>query len=288
MTNTTRSPATPGVDPAPVRLHTLRLRAAGMSAADIGRAANITKQAVHGLLARRQNWIQKNTAAALLAVPVPVADSPACRDDPERAYDDDRTAEAKAACLTCPVAAMCRDLAVQAREPWGVWGGLTVVERERLRAGSPVVTCAGCGLDCVPADGGLCSGCQPPEPGPKPYTAGYSSLLPHRDLVFSLSLDRWESPDIAALVGSTDTAVRRAQDLWGLPVTAGKRGPKTAPKPCGTPAATRRHYRRGERCDVCWPAAARGQRDTWSERRERQNQLRAERRRRPQKKEVAA
>ncbi|WP_229052056.1 WhiB family transcriptional regulator [Aeromicrobium sp. Leaf350] len=39
---------------------------------------------------------------------------------------------AKAVCATCPVIEECRDHALAAREPYGVWGGMTVEERELL------------------------------------------------------------------------------------------------------------------------------------------------------------
>jgi WhiB family redox-sensing transcriptional regulator len=43
---------------------------------------------------------------------------------------DRRDAAAKAICATCPVLAQCRSHALQVREPYGVWGGLTEDERE--------------------------------------------------------------------------------------------------------------------------------------------------------------
>jgi WhiB family redox-sensing transcriptional regulator len=39
---------------------------------------------------------------------------------------------AKAVCGRCPVVDECREHALKAREPYGVWGGLTVDEREHL------------------------------------------------------------------------------------------------------------------------------------------------------------
>lgn len=40
-----------------------------------------------------------------------------------------REAGAKAVCATCPVIEQCREHALNAREPYGVWGGMTVEER---------------------------------------------------------------------------------------------------------------------------------------------------------------
>ncbi|MFD1716611.1 WhiB family transcriptional regulator [Georgenia deserti] len=40
-----------------------------------------------------------------------------------------RDAAAKAVCATCPVIEQCREHALQVREPYGVWGGLSEDER---------------------------------------------------------------------------------------------------------------------------------------------------------------
>lgn len=45
-----------------------------------------------------------------------------------------RDAAAKAVCMACPVLAQCRRHALEVREPYGVWGGLTEEEREPLYA----------------------------------------------------------------------------------------------------------------------------------------------------------
>ena len=43
-----------------------------------------------------------------------------------------RDRAAKAVCARCPVIAECADYAIRAREPYGVWGGMTEEERERI------------------------------------------------------------------------------------------------------------------------------------------------------------
>jgi WhiB family redox-sensing transcriptional regulator len=43
-----------------------------------------------------------------------------------------REMRAKAVCAGCPVVESCLRWALQAREPYGVWGGLSVDERESL------------------------------------------------------------------------------------------------------------------------------------------------------------
>ncbi|MFT0762436.1 WhiB family transcriptional regulator [Scrofimicrobium sp. R131] len=40
-----------------------------------------------------------------------------------------RAAAAKAICATCPVLEQCREHALSAREPYGIWGGMTEEER---------------------------------------------------------------------------------------------------------------------------------------------------------------
>jgi WhiB family redox-sensing transcriptional regulator len=43
-----------------------------------------------------------------------------------------REAAAKAICAGCPVLRECREAALLAREPYGVWGGLSESDREEL------------------------------------------------------------------------------------------------------------------------------------------------------------
>ncbi|MCW2798760.1 MAG: transcription factor WhiB [Aeromicrobium sp.] len=66
----------------------------------------------------------------------------ACRTvDPETFFSPDaergprrrnREAAAKALCAVCPVIAACRAHALQVREPYGVWGGLNINERDMI------------------------------------------------------------------------------------------------------------------------------------------------------------
>lgn len=44
----------------------------------------------------------------------------------------DREDRAKSVCRGCPVIEQCRDHALSAHEPYGIWGGLTVTERTQL------------------------------------------------------------------------------------------------------------------------------------------------------------
>lgn len=186
----------------------------------------------------------------------------ACRDNPETMYRDDpgRVTAAKAVCAGCPVVAQCLTRAVRAREPWGVWGGLTVAERERLRDGHTPMRCVRCGLWCVPAgQRPVCSECAPPR-APNFIRHGAVNLAEHRQLITSCTVAGWPASDIAALIGTQPSSVSGAQRRWNLH-PAGRQGGRPS-KLCGTLAAARRHYRRGERpCAACKRAEARRHHD---------------------------
>ena len=86
--------------------------------------------------------------ASIARLPMPLQDvyewqyDGACRDvDPETFFSPDaergprrraREAAAKALCAVCPVVQECLEHALQVREPYGVWGGLTINERDNL------------------------------------------------------------------------------------------------------------------------------------------------------------
>lgn len=67
--------------------------------------------------------------AACRAHPIEVFFSPWGERNPDRAS---REAAAKAVCGSCPVLRTCRGHALRTREPYGVWGGLSGPERQRL------------------------------------------------------------------------------------------------------------------------------------------------------------
>lgn len=51
------------------------------------------------------------------------------KDDRER-----REIKAKAICSVCPVKGDCLEFAVEIKEPYGIWGGLTETERRQVIA----------------------------------------------------------------------------------------------------------------------------------------------------------
>jgi WhiB family redox-sensing transcriptional regulator len=56
--------------------------------------------------------------------------------DPGLFFSDstEDTAAAKRVCAGCPVRVRCLERAMEADERWGVWGGTSEDERQRLRA----------------------------------------------------------------------------------------------------------------------------------------------------------
>ena len=71
------------------------------------------------------------------------------RHDPESWFDTGSEYAAKAVCASCPVRAECLDYALHAGEPYGVWGGLTAVERAPLRDAAADAPSWSCGVGTV-------------------------------------------------------------------------------------------------------------------------------------------
>jgi WhiB family redox-sensing transcriptional regulator len=86
--------------------------------------------------------------ASIARLPMPIQETyewqyrGACRGvDPETFFSPDsergprrraREASAKALCAVCPVVQECLDHALKVREPYGVWGGLNINERDSI------------------------------------------------------------------------------------------------------------------------------------------------------------
>ncbi|MFI5425827.1 WhiB family transcriptional regulator [Aeromicrobium sp. UC242_57] len=86
--------------------------------------------------------------ASIARLPMPIQETyewqyrGACREvDPETFFSPDaergprrrsREAAAKALCAVCPVVQQCLEHALAVREPYGVWGGLNINERESI------------------------------------------------------------------------------------------------------------------------------------------------------------
>jgi len=54
-----------------------------------------------------------------------------CQNAPDMFFETDEP-DAKQLCGMCPVAAVCLDYALEAREPFGVWGGTSPGDRKKL------------------------------------------------------------------------------------------------------------------------------------------------------------
>jgi WhiB family redox-sensing transcriptional regulator len=79
-----------------------------------------------GPVAERWDW---QLRAACRGLPSDVFFHPDRERGPVRSR---RTQIAKSICAACPVAAACLAHALEVREPYGVWGGLSEDEREEL------------------------------------------------------------------------------------------------------------------------------------------------------------
>lgn len=74
--------------------------------------------------------------------PEPWREEALCQDKPELFFNPEkreatrtrllRENAAKAVCAECPVITQCREHALSTREPYGVWGGLSESDRDRL------------------------------------------------------------------------------------------------------------------------------------------------------------
>ena len=83
--------------------------------------------------------MKPTTAYLALAKAITENGSPACeQSDPEAFYPPRgehatiQTRLAKELCKACPVKTECLNYALIAREPYGIWGGLTTEDREKL------------------------------------------------------------------------------------------------------------------------------------------------------------
>jgi WhiB family redox-sensing transcriptional regulator len=50
---------------------------------------------------------------------------------PEKGANGNQIAQAKDVCASCPVQALCLDWAIDHHERYGIWGGMTDLERRR-------------------------------------------------------------------------------------------------------------------------------------------------------------
>lgn len=150
---------------------------------------------------------------------------------------------AKKVCSGCEVSGWCLSAALGAKTtPQGIWGGLDLAERERLRTTkrAAVQTCTGCRLPCVPLypDVPKCDGCRTEDDTPK-------KADDFRAEIEALLAEGRTYRQIANRLGLTYAVVSGAARRWGLRSRPGKRAGGDDLFPCGTPAARVRHKRAG-------------------------------------------
>lgn len=173
----------------------------------------------------------------------------ACRRvDPETMYPTEKSqaaiGQAKAICARCPVQLECRTWAITIRDGWGVWGGLTPLERARHRSGQPVQTCNTCRQSFVDRKKTRCPNCRSHP------SRSNANVAEHRDDIQAWAAEGWTDRQIAAALGCSKEGVRSARHRWDI--AAGIAPSNRRYKPCGTEAAKRRHGRRNDPpCTVC-------------------------------------
>lgn len=164
--------------------------------------------------------------------------------------------QARLVCAACPV---WRDCLAAGEGETGIWGGLTRDERGRLTVNRhlvsqerrEIVKCETCGFRCVPMllDDRRCDDCFPAEF--RPTTADGFRLR-----ISLLVKARLSYEEVSWATGLPVSVVTAACRQWGT--TSRAAGNKSGSKrdaamlaPCGTPAAVRRHQRRGEEIVGC-------------------------------------
>jgi hypothetical protein len=191
------------------------------------------------------------TALTLTLTPRPT--TLPCSTNPEAWYDPDQETTAKQGCMSCPARDTCLTLAQSTNEPWGVWGGYNPIERDRLTAGMPARSCAGCGTTCVPQQRQIarCDQC----------TNSGRHINEQHDHIARLAADGLTDPEIAARLGCKVWQVKECRKKHDIPSRypngGGYRRQVADLAPCGTYAAYRRHKRRGEPVDAGCEMASR-------------------------------
>lgn len=159
--------------------------------------------------------------------------------------------EAKRTCSTCVVKKVCLE---KSEGETGIWGGLT--DNERLRLVGVVheerlVRCTSCGLDCVPVMRSVtkCDFCLSDEEKPR-------TIEDYREQIVALIHNGVGYAGISRELGFDANRIGRKCREWGSPTqtTYGRgdsRNNNMTLARCGTPAAKRRHQRRGESIATC-------------------------------------
>lgn len=81
------------------------------------------------------DWYLPEGYGGLLQSMTDTGDDVPCSNYPDLFFPDKggSAAEAKKLCQGCPIKLQCLEYALKANEPYGVWGGTTPRERDRLK-----------------------------------------------------------------------------------------------------------------------------------------------------------
>jgi hypothetical protein len=171
----------------------------------------------------------------------------------EMVPDDDQryVSISKKICAECPVVSHCLAYAEQLVATYGrsyaqgVWGGLTLQERDTLAVlGRPPRPCPRCRLICVPVSYAteLCQQCAPKS------RLAYDD---YRDQITALIASGLTYQQVADRLRLKRSAVFNACLRWRIKAKVAAGNGRRAVKECGTLAAKTRHSRHGESWQNC-------------------------------------
>lgn len=158
---------------------------------------------------------------------------------------------AKMVCAQCPVVSSCFAAAEQialtlgGAYAQGIWGGLTLAERNTMAGlGRAARPCPQCGLICVPVNYTTrrCSACDPQA------RVAYAEYRPRILEMIDAGATYQEMADALRLDSNNLAGACRR---WGVQAKRSSKRGKRPRKECGTLAAKERHRKHGESWDNC-------------------------------------
>lgn len=180
-------------------------------------------------------------------------DRAACRDQAQEMVPDDAQGIllAKKICAQCPVVSSCFAAAERITKTFGpdlaqgLWGGLTLAERNTLGGlGRPPQACPQCDLICVPVNYATqrCSVCDPQA------AVAYDDYRPR---IIEMIEAGFSYHEIAIALRLKRSNLSSACYRWKIKAKRSSKRGKRARKECGTLAAKERHRKHGESWQDC-------------------------------------